>query len=54
VYDNLAGAYMEAGETDLAIWNYETTLEINQDNATTVSRLQGLHAPEEGADGSSR
>ena len=44
---------MEAGETDLANENYETTLEINQDNAITVSRLQRLRAPEEGADGSS-
>ncbi|GAG46829.1 unnamed protein product, partial [marine sediment metagenome] len=53
VYDSLGEAYMEAGETDLAIEYYEKTLELNPNNTNAVSRLQRLRAPEDGADGSS-
>ena len=46
VYDSLAEAYMEAGEKDLAIDNYEKALEIEPDNANVVKMLDMLRNPD--------
>ena len=43
-YDSLAEAYMDAGERDLAIQNYEKSLELNPKNQNAVSQLKKLRA----------
>jgi CubicO group peptidase (beta-lactamase class C family) len=42
VYDSLAEAYMDAGQKDLAIANYEKSLHIDPDNQNAVDRLKKL------------
>ena len=44
VWDSLAEGYMTAGERDLAIEYYETSLSIDPDNANAVRKLQELRA----------
>jgi tetratricopeptide (TPR) repeat protein len=46
VYDSLGEAYMENGDTDLAIANYEKSLELNPDNTNAVARLERLRTGE--------
>ena len=41
-YDSLGEAYLRAGETDLAISNYERSLDLNPENNNAVTVLQGL------------
>jgi tetratricopeptide (TPR) repeat protein len=41
-YDSLAEAYMTAGKNDLAIRNYEKSLELNPENANGVAMLKKL------------
>lgn len=41
-YDSLAEAYMESGDTDLAIENYEKSLELNPANTNAVTKLEEL------------
>ncbi len=44
VYDSLAEAYMNSGEKELAIQNYQKSLELNPKNnnaVTTLKKLQG-------------
>ncbi|MCW4042205.1 MAG: serine hydrolase [Candidatus Bathyarchaeota archaeon] len=41
-YDSLGEAYMEAGNKELAIKNYEKSLELNPDNKNSVKILQNL------------
>lgn len=41
-YDSLGEAYLAAGETDLAISNYEHSLELNPENNNAVTVLEGL------------
>ena len=41
-YDSLGEAYLTAGETDLAISNYERSLDLNPENNNAVTVLQGL------------
>lgn len=45
-YDSLGEAYMEAGETELAIDNYERSLELDPHNSNAVSMLERLVNPE--------
>ena len=42
VYDSLGEAYMVAGNTELAIENYEKSLELNPDNANAIEKLREL------------
>lgn len=42
VYDSLGEAYMEAGENELAIWNYEKSLELNPNNENAKKMLEEL------------
>lgn len=42
VYDSLAEAYMTRGDRELAIANYETSLELNPENAGGRQRLEEL------------
>ena len=42
VYDSLAEAYAAAGETKLAILNYERSLELNPDNQNAKDQLKNL------------
>jgi len=42
VYDSLGEAYMKVGQTDLAIQNYETSLQLNPKNDNAVRQLQKL------------
>jgi D-alanyl-D-alanine carboxypeptidase len=42
VYDSLGEAYMTAGNTALAIENYEKSLELDPDNSNAVEKLQEL------------
>lgn len=42
VYDSLAEAYMENGDKDLAIKNYEKSLELNPQNTNAVDMLMKL------------
>ncbi len=46
VYDSLGEAYMEAGEKELAVENYEKALEINPANSNAVQMLERLHPPD--------
>lgn len=43
-YDSLAEAYMDAGDRDLAIQNYEESLRLNPKNANAASQLKKLGA----------
>jgi CubicO group peptidase (beta-lactamase class C family) len=49
-YDSLGEAYMEAGELDLAIENYEKSLELNPDNTNAVTMLERIRSQMEGRD----
>lgn len=42
VYDSLGEAYMKVGEKDLAIKNYEKTLQMKADNPNAVEQLKKL------------
>jgi predicted transcriptional regulator YdeE len=42
VYDSLAEAYMKVGQKDLAIQNYEKSLQLNPANENAVERLKKL------------
>ena len=42
VYDSLGEAYMKAGKNELAIKNYQKSLELNPDNTNAVQMLQKL------------
>ena len=42
VYDSLGEAYMMNGNTDMAIANYEKSLELNPDNTNAVEKLKEL------------
>ena len=44
VYDSLGEAYMNNGDTDLAIWNYERSLELNPDNTNAVAMLERIRS----------
>lgn len=41
-YDSLGEAYMVRGEAELAITNYENSLELNPDNANAEEMLKNL------------
>jgi tetratricopeptide (TPR) repeat protein len=41
-YDSLGEAYMEAGELELAVENYEKSLELNPDNTNAVAMLERI------------
>jgi D-alanyl-D-alanine-carboxypeptidase/D-alanyl-D-alanine-endopeptidase len=41
-YDSLGEAYMEAGELELAIENYERSLELDPDNTNAVRMLERI------------
>ncbi|MGB6864727.1 MAG: tetratricopeptide repeat protein, partial [Candidatus Aminicenantaceae bacterium] len=47
VYDSLGEGYMLLGEKELAIKNYEKSLEINPDNANGVAMLERLKSEKE-------
>jgi len=42
VYDSLGEAYMVNGDTELAIKNYEKSLELNPENTNAKNMLQKL------------
>jgi hypothetical protein len=44
-YDSLAEAYMDDGDKELAIANYQKSLQLNPDNANAVAMLKKLNAP---------
>jgi tetratricopeptide (TPR) repeat protein len=44
VYDSLGEAYMNAGDNELAIQNYERSLELDPDNTNAVQMLERLRA----------
>ena len=41
-YDSLAEAYMKNGESDLAVQNYEKSLELDPKNENAKEKLQSL------------
>ena len=43
-YDSLAEAYMKWGDNDLAIENYQKSLDINPNNNNAAQQLQKLEA----------
>ncbi len=43
-YDSLAEAYMNRGDDELAIENYQKSLEFNPNNNNAVQQLQKLEA----------
>jgi CubicO group peptidase (beta-lactamase class C family) len=45
-YDSLGEAYMVRGDRELAIANYERSLELDPDNANAVAMLAKLRAPD--------
>jgi CubicO group peptidase (beta-lactamase class C family) len=45
VYDSLGEAYMQAGQKDLAIQNYEMSLKLDPANQNAVEMLRKLRAP---------
>ena len=53
VYDSLAETYMNRGERDLAIKNYEKSLELNPKNLAAAAALAKLSA-EKWPDGPAR
>ena len=42
VYDSLGEAYMQAGQKDLAIQNYEMSLRLNPENRNAIEMLRKL------------
>ncbi len=46
VYDSLGEAYMEAGEKELAVENYERSLDMNPDNSNARRMLEMLREPD--------
>ena len=46
VYDSLAEAYMNDGQTDLAIMHYKKSLELNPENRNAEERLRRLEENE--------
>ncbi len=42
VYDSLGEAYMESGDKELAIKNYEKSIELNPDNENGIKMLENL------------
>jgi Tfp pilus assembly protein PilF len=45
-YDSLAEAYMDNGDKDLAISNYQKkSLELNPNNMNAVEKLKKLNSP---------
>jgi CubicO group peptidase (beta-lactamase class C family) len=44
VYDSLGEAYMDAGQRDLAIQNYERSLKLNPKNDNAVAKLKQLRS----------
>jgi cytochrome c-type biogenesis protein CcmH/NrfG len=42
VYDSLGEAYMKVGEKDLAITNYEKSLQLDPKNQNAVAQLKNL------------
>ncbi|MEJ2343490.1 MAG: tetratricopeptide repeat protein, partial [Gemmatimonadales bacterium] len=46
VYDSLGEAYMEAGETEQAVENYERSLDMNPDNSNARRMLERLREPD--------
>ena len=45
VYDSLGEAYMDDGDKQLAIDNYQRSLELNPKNSNAVQMLQKLNMP---------
>ena len=45
VYDSLAEAYMNHGDTDLAIENYNKSLELNSNNTNAAEAIKKLQQP---------
>jgi CubicO group peptidase (beta-lactamase class C family) len=45
VYDSLGEAYMKVGQKDLAIANYEKSLQLNPKNQNAVEQLKKLRSP---------
>ena len=45
VYDSLGEAYMTAGQKDLAIQNYENSLQLDSKNTNAVEMLKKLREP---------
>jgi CubicO group peptidase (beta-lactamase class C family) len=45
VYDSLGEAYMKVGQNDLAIANYEKSLQLNPKNQNAVEQLKKLRSP---------
>jgi D-alanyl-D-alanine-carboxypeptidase/D-alanyl-D-alanine-endopeptidase len=43
-YDSLGEAYAEAGELELAIVNYEKSVELNPENTNGIAALERLRA----------
>src|SRR5579863_171727 len=50
VYDSLGEAYMKIGEKDLAIQNYEKSLQMDPKNTNAVERLKKLRGTDQAAD----
>jgi len=47
VYDSLAEAYASKGKTELAIQNYERSLELNPENQNAKDQLKNLKKDQE-------
>jgi cytochrome c-type biogenesis protein CcmH/NrfG len=45
VYDSLAEAYMDNGDKQLAIENYQKSIQLNPSNKNAVEMLKKLNAP---------
>jgi cytochrome c-type biogenesis protein CcmH/NrfG len=43
-YDSLGEAYMDAGQRDLAIQNYEKSLQLDPKNYNAAARLKKIHS----------
>ena len=50
VYDSLGEAYMKIGQKDLAIQNYEKSLQMDPKNTNAVERLKKLRGGDQAAD----
>lgn len=46
VYDNLGEAYAKAGQTELAIQNYEKSIKLNPKNHNGIDRLKKFERKE--------